>query len=273
MSETEASDDLLIHNADGVAWITFNRPKVKNALTQDQRRRLIDMLQDFSGDPAVRAVVLTGSEGSFCAGADLRTSAAPARPADAPDRIIGDVARGIRGGAQRMTSAILDCEKPVIAAVNGTAAGLGVALALACDLVIASEDAKFVQIFLQRGIVPDAGTVYLLTRLVGPLQAKRILLLGERLSAADAERLGLVSDVVPADRLMATAGEYAARLAAAPTRAVALTKWLVNRTADSDRTGSFDDEAIAQDLNMHSTDGQEGVQAFIDRREPVFKGW
>lgn len=269
-------DEQVLHRVDaGVSWITLNRPETRNALTSHQRERIIELLRAASEDLAVRCVLLTGAGRGFCSGADLRAGRAPepARPPGAPERVPGDVARVLREGAQRLVAAILDCEKPVIAAVNGTAAGIGAHLAFACDLVLAADDARFIEVFVRRGLVPDGGGAYLLPRLVGVQRAKELLFLGDDLAAADACAMGLVNRVVPADELEATAAAWARRLAAAPTRSVALTKWLVNRSLESDRATAFAEEALAQDLNMSTHDAQEGVTAFVERREPEYRGW
>ncbi|MFF7280553.1 enoyl-CoA hydratase-related protein [Streptomyces griseorubiginosus] len=266
----------VLHVVDGgVAQVTLNRPEALNAITPDQRERLIRLLGEASADPGVRAVVLTGTGRGFCAGADLRGGAvAGERGAGgvAGERVAGDVARMIRDGAQRLIAAVLDCEKPVIAAVNGTAAGLGAHLALACDLVLAAESARFIEVFVRRGLVPDGGGAYLLPRLVGPQRAKELMFFGDALSAADAERLGLVNRVVPDGELDKTAREWAARLAAGPTRALALTKQLVNASLDSDRATAFAAEAAAQEINMTTADAQEGVASFVERRSPEYRG-
>jgi 2-(1,2-epoxy-1,2-dihydrophenyl)acetyl-CoA isomerase len=178
----------------------------------------------------------------------------------------------IREGAQKLIAAVLDCEKPVIAAVNGTAAGLGAHLALAADLVLAAESASFIEVFVRRGLVPDGGGVYLLPRLVGPHRAKELMFFGDKVTATDAAAMGLINRVVPDDELLSTAGEWAGRLAAGP-RSIVLTKWLINRSLDSDRAGSFHDESMAQDLNMTTADAQEGVASFVERRDPQYKGW
>jgi 2-(1,2-epoxy-1,2-dihydrophenyl)acetyl-CoA isomerase len=259
---------------DGVAWITLNRPEAHNAVTPDQRNRIIDLMDEASALLEVRAVVLTATGKGFCTGADLRASQpAVARPAGAPERAAGEVSRMIRTGAQRLVASVLDCEKPVIAAVNGTAAGIGAHLAFACDLVVAAEGARFIEVFVRRGIIPDGGGAYLLPRLVGPQKAKELMFFGDDLPAEEALRLGLVNAVVPADELEATAAQWASRLAGGPTRALALTKWLVNRSLESDRTGCFADEAVAQEQIMTTADAQEGVQSFVERRPPVFRGW
>ncbi|MDN3023303.1 enoyl-CoA hydratase-related protein [Streptomyces sp. S.PB5] len=253
---------------DQVSYLTLNRPEALNALTPGGRDRLIELLAEASADPEVRAVVLTGAGRGFCSGADLRGTSASA----AGERIPGDVARTLRLGAQRLIAAVLDCEKPVIAAVNGTAAGLGAQLALACDLVLAAESARFIEVFVRRGLVPDGGGAYLLPRLIGPQRAKELMFFGDALTAADAERLGLVNRVVPDGELDKTAREWATRLAAGPTRALALTKQLVNASLDTDRATAFAAEAAAQEINMTTEDAREGVASFVERRSAEFKG-
>ena len=262
--------------ADGVAWLTLNRPASGNALTAAQREALIAHLAEASADARIRAVVLTGAgDRHFCTGADLsvRPTPTPAPPLGMPDHPAGAVARALTNGAQRLIAAVLDCEKPVIAAVNGTAAGLGCHLAYACDLVLAVESAKFIEIFSRRGLVVDAGGAYLLTRLIGPQRAKELIFFGDDLPAAEAARLGLVNRVVPGGKLVETAADWAARLAAGPTVALGLGKRLVNRALDADRAGCLAEEALAAEINMVSEDGQEGLRAFLERRPPRFQGW
>ncbi|MGX1757716.1 enoyl-CoA hydratase/isomerase family protein [Streptomyces lydicus] len=260
-------DSLILHATDnGVSWITLNRPEAMNALTREQREHLIARLAEASADPDVRAVVLTATGRGFCAGADLRGSPSSG------ERVAGDVARMIRDGAQRLIAAVLDCEKPVIAAVNGTAAGLGAHLALACDLVLAAESASFIEVFVRRGLVPDGGGAYLLPRLIGPQRAKELMFFGDAVPAAEAARLGLVNRVVPDRELAKTAREWAQRLAAGPTRALALTKQLVNASLDADRAAAFAAEATAQEINMTTADAQEGVASFVQRRHPAYRG-
>jgi 2-(1,2-epoxy-1,2-dihydrophenyl)acetyl-CoA isomerase len=265
------------HRIEGaVSWITLNRPEVRNAMTSDQRERVIGLLDEASRDYAVRAVILTATGQGFCTGADLRgsaRSAAPPKPEGAPPRILGDGARMIRAGAQRLINAVLDCEKPVIAAVNGTAAGIGAHLAFACDLVIAADSAKFIEVFVRRGIAPDGGGAYLLPRLIGPQKAKELIFFGDDVPAADAMAMGLVNKVVPLDELEKTAGEWAARLAAGPTKAIGLAKWLINRSLESDRRTAFDEEAWAQELTIGTADSAEGMKSFVERRTPEFRGF
>lgn len=260
-------ESLILHATDnGVSWITLNRPEAMNAVTWDQRERIIALLAEASADPAVRAVVLTATGRGFCAGADLRGTPATG------DRVPGDVARTIRLGAQRLIAAVLDCEKPVLAAVNGTAAGIGAHLAFACDLVLAARSAKFIEVFVRRGLVPDGGGAYLLPRLIGPQRAKELMFFGDSLPAADAERMGLVNRIVPDEELAATARAWAQRLADGPTRAIALTKQLVNASLDADRATGFAAEAMAQEINMTTQDANEGVASFVERRVPKYRG-
>ncbi|MFE2876577.1 enoyl-CoA hydratase/isomerase family protein [Streptomyces roseus] len=261
------ADEVLHRIENGVSWITLNRPQAMNAVTWDQRERVIALLADAGADPGVRAVVVTATGKGFCAGADLR--GAPATPGE---RVAGDVARMIRLGAQRLIAAVLDCEKPVLAAVNGTAAGIGAHLALACDLVIAAESARFIEVFVRRGLVPDGGGAYLLPRLVGPQRAKELMFFGDAVPAAEAERLGLVNRVVPDPELEAAARAWAERLAQGPTRALALTKQLVNASLDGGRAAALAAEATAQEINMTTADANEGVASFVERRSPKYLG-
>ncbi len=258
-----------------MAWITLNRPDAGNALTPAMRDQLGLWLEEASVDLAVRAVVLTGAgEKGFCTGADLRAGVPETpRPEGAPDRTVGDSARMIRTGWQRLICAVLDCEKPVIAAVNATAAGGGMHLALACDLVLAAEEAAFIAVFVRRGIAPDAGGAYLLPRLIGPQKAKELFFFGDELPAREAERMGLVNKVVPRADLVGEAGAWAARLATGPTKAIGAAKYLTNRSLESDRAGALWDESVLQELVTTTDDCREGLAAFAERRKPVFRGW
>ena len=277
MSEPRDVDELIRYEVTGgIARLTIASPDQGNALAGDMRDRLGDRFVEASEDLAVRAVVLRGAgERHFCTGAALGgpQKSGPPRPEGAPDRAIGDVARMIRHGWQRLIASILDCEKPVIAAVNGTAAGGGAQLALACDLVVMADTAKFIEVFVRRGIMPDAGGCYLLPRLIGLHRAKELMFLGEDCPAAEAERIGLVNRVVDAAELDATVDEMAAKFLALPTKAIAMTKRLTNRSFESSREQAFDDEAHFQDLIAQSGDMAEGMAAFRERRTPDFKGW
>ena len=228
-----------------------------NALTWDQRERLISLLAEASADPAVRAVVLTAH------GQGLLRGRGPARapPVDGrrTDRRATSPARS-GWGAQRLIAAVLDCEKPVIAAVNGTAAGIGAHLALACDLVLAAESATFIEVFVRRGLVPDGGGAYLLPRLIGPQRAKELMFFGDALAGARTPNGSAWSTgSCRPTSWTKTARAWAERLATGPTRALALTKQLVNASLDADRATAFAAEAAAQEINMTTRDAQEGV--------------
>ncbi|WP_297618671.1 enoyl-CoA hydratase/isomerase family protein [Nocardia sp.] len=275
MTDQSRSADLRadVDADNGVLWLTLNRPKAGNAITAGQREELIAWMAEATADPDIRAVVLTGAgDRHFCTGADLAAGNGDSSADNGSERTPGSIARAISGGAQRLISAVLDCEKPVIAAVNGTAAGIGCHLAFACDLVIAAESAKFVEVFVRRGLVVDGGGAYLLTRLVGPQMAKKLIYFGDDVPVAEAHRIGLVSEVVPAEKLTDVASEWATRLASGPTIALALGKQLINRALDVDRATAFAEEAWAAEINMTSADGQEGLRAFVERRSPVFRG-
>lgn len=267
-------DDTLVKVEDQIAWITLNRPESHNAMTLVQRLYLTDLFGQLSADRDVRAVVLGGTGSNFSSGADLRPDppSGAARTAG-PEQVVGDLRRRVRTGAQRLIEAILDCEKPVIASVRGTVAGMAVQVMLACDIVLAAEDARLWEVFAKRGLVPDAGATYLLPRIVGLQKAKELLFLGEAVPAAKAEQLGLVNAVVPNEQLDAVTAEWAARLAAGPTRAIALAKGLLNRSLDTDRTGALSDEAAAVEMNSGAQDSQEGINAFLERRPPDYRGW
>lgn len=258
----------------GVAWITLDRPDVANAISPGQRDRVIALLDEAARLLAIRAVVITATGSSFCTGADLRAKRTPdPRPEGAPDQPTGFVARMIMTGAQSLIGAVLDCPKPVIAAVNGTAAGIGAHLAFACDLVVAADSARFIEVFVRRALVPDGGGAYLLPRIIGLQRAKELLFLGDDVSAENAREMGLVNRVVPADEVAREAGTLADRLAAGPTQAISLTKMLCNRSLDSDRATAFHEEAWAQEANMGTHDAQEGVRSFVERRKPDYLGW
>lgn len=277
MADDPEVDHLVRYEVDaGIARLTINAPDRGNSLTAAMRDRLADRFFESSEDLRVRVVVLRGvGQRHFCTGAALGgpPRQGPARPDGAPDRTVGDVARTIRTGWQRLVASVLDCEKPVIAAVNGTAAGGGAQLALACDLVVMADSAKFIEVFVRRGIMPDAGGCYLLPRLVGLHRAKELMFLGEDCPAAEADRIGLVNRLVAADALDATVDDLATKFLSLPTKAISLTKRLTNRSFESSRDQSFDDEALFQDLVSTTSDMGEGIAAFMERRPPEFKGW
>jgi 2-(1,2-epoxy-1,2-dihydrophenyl)acetyl-CoA isomerase len=275
MTDQAATDELLVDLDAGVLTLRINRPDASNSLTYTLRESLVQQFQRADADLAVRCVVLTSAgEKAFCTGADLR-SRPPflPKPDGAPDRAFGDASRTIATGWQRVIAAIMDCSKPVIGAINGTAAGGGLHLALACDLVIAAEHARFISVFVRRGIAPDAGGAYILPRLVGVQKAKEICFFGDDIHAPEAEKMGLVNKVVPYADLDKTATEWAQRLASGPTPAISTAKRLINLSLESSRRQAFSDEAFGQELVSGSHDMQEGMKAFMERRDPEYRGW
>ena len=199
-----SDDDAILFEVEpsGVAWLTLNRPEAGNAVAPPQRDRIIELMGVAGGDSSIRAVVITGTgTRHFCTGGDLRHPDAVQDEGDAP-RAVGWVSQLISRGIQRMIASVLDCPKPVVAAVNGTAAGIGSHLALACDLVVASDQSRFIEVFIRRGLVADGGGAFLLSRMLGMHQAKELLFLGDDLPAVDAHRLGLVNRLVPHDEVV-----------------------------------------------------------------------
>jgi 2-(1,2-epoxy-1,2-dihydrophenyl)acetyl-CoA isomerase len=253
-----------------VLTITLDRPEAANALRPDDRDAVIAALNDADADSDVRVVVLRANGKHFCAGADVGSLAE--RRATVDKRVL-DPMRRIMNGAQRLVAAVLDCGKPVIAAVQGAATGIGAHLVYASDLVIATENAYFAESFVKRGLVVDGGGCYLLPRRIGMQKAKEMAFFGEKLTASEALRLGLVNRVVKDDELDAAVADFATRLAAAPTSAIALTKRLLNDSPDTDRPGAFVAEAMAQEIQSYAHDSTEGVRAFVEKRPTRFLGW
>jgi 2-(1,2-epoxy-1,2-dihydrophenyl)acetyl-CoA isomerase len=257
-----------------VAWITIDRPEAGNALSPPCRDRIRDLVASTNATHHARAIVLTASgEKLFCPGADLAYPRESDRAEGVPDRVVGDARRMMLDGQYTLFPAILDSDLPIIAAVNGTAAGMGAHLALACDLVIAADNAKFIEVFSRRGLVVDALGAYLLPRLIPMHKAKELIFFAEDLPAADAERLGLVNRVVPAAELHDAATEWAERLASGPTRALSLSKWLLNQSLDADRQTMMNAESWAVEINTHSEDFAEGMASFRERRSPEWRGY
>jgi 2-(1,2-epoxy-1,2-dihydrophenyl)acetyl-CoA isomerase len=266
MAETEP---LIFKVEEGVGWIVLNRPEARNAMNPAMREAYLAALARCADDPAVRAVVLTGAGKGFCTGADLSGSRAASGGGPPPGP---GATRDAMRPSQRVIRTLWELEKPTLAAVNGVAAGLGAHLAYACDLVLAADDARFIEVFVRRGIAVDAGGAFLLARLVGLRKAKELVFFGDDLSATEAERLGLVNRVVPAAELEATARDWARRLAQGPTFALGLSKRLLNRSLQGDMDTCLAEEAFSQALVANSEDITEGIRAFMEKRPPAFKG-
>lgn len=264
MPDLEAIDYRL---DDHVAWVTLHRPDARNAINDQMRDELFTVLADARANPDVRCLVLTGSGKGFCTGADLsgpRQAGGPTGP--------GATREVIRTRSQRLIRMLWDLEKPTIAAVNGVAAGLGAHLAFACDLVIVAAEARFIEVFARRGLMLDAAGAYLLPRLIGLQKAKELVFFADDLSAEEAVRIGLANKSVPATELEAATREWATRLASGPTFALGMSKRLLNRSQDVDLETALEEEAMAVSIVTQSEDVQEGITAFVERRQPVFKG-
>lgn len=260
-----SDETVLLDRANGVAHITLNRPDRLNSFTVAMHERLSAVLDQIEGDPAIRAVLLTGAGRGFCAGQDLSDRAvAPGQAVDLGDsveRFYTPLIRRLAG-----------MPKPVVCAVNGVAAGAGANIALACDIVIAARSAKFIQSFANIGLVPDSGGTWVLPRLVGQARALGLALTGEPLTAEKAEAWGLIWRCVDDDALAGEAGAFASRFAAGPTRGLVETKRLIRQSWLRALDEELDLERDAMRELGFSADYQEGVAAFLTKRTPVFTG-
>ncbi len=273
--EPDVKEQIRFEILNQVAWITIDNPDKGNALSPAMRDRMAGLINGCNGRFEARAIVITAvGRKLFCPGADISVGRefAP-RPDDAPSLAVGESRRMMLEGQHKLMPAILDSELPVIAAVNGTAAGVGAHLALCCDLVIMADDAKLIEVFARRGLVPDGLGAWILPRLVGLQKAKELMFFAEDITAADALALGLCNRVVPGDELVEATTEWAERLASGPTRSLMLTKWLLNRSLDVDRRTLEDNEAWAVELNNGTVDSAEGIASFRERRDPVWRGF
>ncbi len=256
------AETLLTETSDGVRVITLNRPDVLNAINARLGEELHDALRDAEGAADVRCLLLTGAGRGFCTGADLRDHA----PGETS---LGDL---LRARYNRIVLRLRTMEKPVIAAINGVAAGAGCNLALAADLRIASDRASFIEVFTRVGLIPDSGGTWLLPRLVGAGRALELMFFAEPVAAAAAERIGLVNRVVPHDDLMARALEWAGTLAKGPTRAYGLIKRGVDHNLAVDLKAGLEYEAFLQEIAGGTEDHREGVAAFLAKRPPAYQG-
>jgi len=257
------TDGLRVEVDGALATLTLDRPEALNALTVPVKVALRDALEGLAGDRAVRAVILTGAGRAFCAGQDLaERDRADAAPLDVE----------VRERYNPIIRAIRSMGQPVIAAVNGVAAGAGASLAFACDLRIAAEEARFVLAFGRIGLVPDSGATWFLSQIVGGAVARDLALSGRRIDAAEALRLGLVSTVVPGDQLLAEARTLAAKLAEGAPLALALTKEALHRSMTIDLDEALEGEAKLQGIAGASADHAEGLAAFKEKRSPRFSG-
>jgi 2-(1,2-epoxy-1,2-dihydrophenyl)acetyl-CoA isomerase len=255
MAEVETSRD------GAVLTITLNRPDVLNAFNTDMHRGLAAALKE-ARDAELRAVVLTGAGRGFCVGQDLTEFR------EAP----GDIGERLRQNYHPNVLAIRALEKPVIASLNGVAAGAGLSIACACDLRVAADSASLIPAFINIGLVPDSSGSYFVTRILGPARAFEWLASGRKLTAAEAQAWGLVSEVVEGDALSSRVGELAAQLAALPTRGIGMTKRLVEHAGTATLEEQLEREAQLQTAATQTEDFREGVSAFLEKRPPQFRG-
>jgi 2-(1,2-epoxy-1,2-dihydrophenyl)acetyl-CoA isomerase len=249
--------------ADGIMTITLNRPTVLNAMNADLLAQLGAAFAQAKRDEAVRAVLLTGAGRGFCAGADLSTNSM---------RTGNDVQEMMRSRYHPIILMMRQFPKPIVGAINGTAAGGGMSLALACDIVLAGESATFLQAFTNIGLVPDCGSTWFLPRMAGDVRARALIMMAEKIPACDALQYGLVWKVLADDTLMSEARACAMRLAAMPTRAFDLVKQALAASSSNGLAEQLELEARLQGQAVRTEDHREGVNAFLEKRPPVFKG-
>jgi 2-(1,2-epoxy-1,2-dihydrophenyl)acetyl-CoA isomerase len=266
------SDATRVERADGLVTVTFNRPERKNALNEDSWDDLDRILTEVWKNPEDRALLLTGAGGNFSSGADLAVRRASGPEGDdAPPRAPVSVLHEMRR-VNELTLRLQRLPKPTIAAVDGVAVGVALGLALACDLVLASDRARFCAVFAKRGLTVDGGTSWSLPHLMGPRRAKQMAFFGDMVPAADALAWGLVNEVVPADDLMDVAGTWARRLAGGPTTALSLIKRMIDGSSSLTFEQALEEEARSVHIAYTTQDLVEGMTAFVERRDPRFTG-
>ncbi|MFC2033388.1 enoyl-CoA hydratase/isomerase family protein [Chloroflexota bacterium] len=260
-------ETLTVKKENGIATITLNRPDVRNALSDRMAEEIGIAFESLTADNEVRAVVFCGAGKAFCAGGDIRGLKELAE-----EQTALETRDGVRNKTMKALKAITTLEKPVIAMVRGPAVGAGCNLALICDLVIASEDAVFGEVFTRIGLASDWGGTYIVPRLVGMARAKDLFFTGKMIDAKEAERIGLINRVVPGEELEKTTYELAQQLAEGPTRAIGILKTQLNNGWGKDLTSVLEAEALAFGILTHSEDHKEGFEAFLEKRPPKFRG-
>jgi 2-(1,2-epoxy-1,2-dihydrophenyl)acetyl-CoA isomerase len=262
-----APETLIVEQHDHVGKITLNRPSALNAINDKMGEELLSTLKDSEKNEAVRCLIITGAGRAFSAGEDV--TGLEERYGSGIHPSLGD---HLRKKYHPIITRIRNMEKPIIARLNGIAAGSGASIALACDLRIASEEAGLKQAFIGVGLVPDSGSSYFLTRMIGPGKALELIMTGKTIPAREAEHLGLINKVVPAAELDKQTDELAHKLANGPTKALGLSKRIVNRVASLELPEALEYEAYSQDIAGRTSDHLEAVKAFLEKRQPKFSG-
>ena len=254
---------ILFEKIDAVGKITLNRPEKYNSFVREMALSLQNILANCESDDSIRCILITGAGKAFCAGQDLKEAIDPQGP---------EIEQIVREHYNPIIKRIREIEKPVIAAVNGVAAGAGANLALACDIVTATQSAKFIQAFSKIGLIPDSGGTYFLPRLIGLPKATAFMMTGEPVSAEKAEALGMIYAVYENAEFESKTLELARSIAAMPTKGLGYTKRLLNQSFNNSLEDQLDLEAATQSLSAHTDDHKEGIQAFLGKRTPKFTG-
>jgi 2-(1,2-epoxy-1,2-dihydrophenyl)acetyl-CoA isomerase len=254
---------ILFDVKDGIAVITFNRPDKYNAFNREMALEFQEKLDECKTSKNIRAVYITGAGNAFCSGQDLGEVADPNGP---------DVTSILSQHYNPIIKKIRKLEKPVVAAVNGVSAGAGANIALCCDIVVASQSSSFIQAFSKIGLIPDSGGTYFLPRLIGWQKASALFLLGEKIPASEAERMGMIYKVFPDESFAEESLKIASTLAQMPTKALGYTKLALNNSLINNYEDQLHDEELLQERAGNTEDYKEGVQAFLQKRKPIFKG-
>lgn len=265
----------LIERNDGLVTLTFNRPEKKNALNAESWADLNRVISEVTSNPRDRALIITGAGGNFSSGADVSGGMKSDTPPEEAKGLTGQERQSTlheMRNVNEMISRLQRLPKPTIAAVDGVAMGVALGLALGCDLIVATDRARFSEVFVKRGLALDGGSSWLLPRQIGVRRAKQMTFFGDMVDAQQALQWGLVNEVVPADDLMKVAESWGTRLAHGPTTALSLIKRLIDDSGTNSFEQSLEDEARAQHIAFTTSDMGEGIQAFLERREPRFSG-